>query len=149
MRQTSKSHPEKNQRTNQNQTTQTRKTNQSPPFAIHQSLLTRRAWEAHTEKAENLGPPSSPLSDNTVPLLLFLCNNGQAWAPLPQPSPLPPPTPGLPQSLLPLLPQPPRQLQPHSAEQPNQELMIALGTLWQPLCAEWAPGAHQAEEEAE
>jgi hypothetical protein len=41
----------------------------------HQSLSTQKAREAHTEKIENCGPPLLPQWDNTVPLLLFYCNN--------------------------------------------------------------------------
>jgi len=48
-----------------------------------------------------------------------------------------------------LLPRFQPQLQPRLAEQPNQELMTALETLWQLLYIERALGAHQAEEEAE
>jgi hypothetical protein len=46
-----------------------------PISKTHQWLSTQQAWEAHTKKNENLGHPSSPQQDNTVPLLLFLCHN--------------------------------------------------------------------------
>src|SRR6266851_298574 len=127
-----------------------KKMNQSPPSAIHQSLSTQQAREAHTEKAENPGPHLSPQRDNTVPLLLLLRNNRQRWAPQPQLLQPPPPAPAPPPSPPPLLPLPQfQQLLQHPLEkQPNLELTIALGTLWQPLYAGQAPGAHQAEEEA-
>src|SRR6266851_2389643 len=102
-----------------------KKMNQSPPSAIHQSLSTPQAQEPHTEKAENPGPRLSPQRDNTVPLLLLLCNNRQRWAPQPQPLQLPPLAPAPPPSLLPLLlPQFQQQPQPPQ-EQLNPELTIA------------------------
>ncbi len=132
-----------------NQTTPTKKKSQSPLSIIHRLLSTQRAREAHTEKAKNPGRPSSPQQDNTVPLLLLLRNNKQRWVPQPQPSQQPPSALALQLSLSPLpLPQFQQHLLPPQ-EQLNQELTTALGTLWQPLYAERALGAHQAEEEAE
>ena len=148
--QTLKSHPEKIRKTSQNKMTPTKTTSQSPPFATHRLLSTQQAWEAHTEKVENLRRPSSHQRDNTVPLLLLSQHNRRTWALQPQPSQQPPPAPGLHPSLLPPLPPLPLpQLPQHPLEeQLSPELMTTLGTLWQSLCRGQALGLCQ-EEEAE
>jgi len=114
----------------------------------HLSLSTQKAWEAHTEKTENYGPPSLPQQDNTVPLLLFYHNNHQQWHPQ-QPQPQPPPLEQAPQPLPlthHLLPLPLQLLlqTPHPEEH-HQESTIDLGLLWLPLLG----GPDQAEEEEE
>ena len=108
---------------------------------MHQWLSTQQAWEAHTEKNENLGHPSLPQLDNTVPLLLFLCNNQRAWL-LQQLPPQPP-----------LLEPPPPWQQPQ--QQPPQQLLHplpleltnTLETLWQPPSEGQALGLRLEEEE--
>ena len=121
----------------------------------HQSLSTQKAWEAHTEKIENLGPPSSPQQDNTVPLLLFYRNNCRQWRPQ-QPQQQPPPLEQAPQPLplthhlLPLPLQP--LLQTPHPEEHHQESTIDLGLLWLPLLGgpdQEAEEAEEAEEAAE
>jgi hypothetical protein len=152
-----------NQQTNQpkkptyreNQTTtKTTPPTKNPISETHQWLSTQQAREAHTEKNENLGHLSSPQRDNTVPLLLFLCNNRRAWLPQqspPQPPPLEPP---LSQQL------PQRQPQQQPQRQPQWqhlhplplELTNTLETLWQPPSEGPALGLHlgaAAEEEEE
>jgi hypothetical protein len=118
----------------------------------HQSLSIQKAQEAHTEKIENLGPPSLPQRDNTVPLLLFYRNNRQQWRPQqlqPQPPPLEQALQPLPSMhhLPPLLLQLPPQI-PHP-EECHQELTIDLGLLWLPLSGGPDQGPQEAEEEEE
>jgi hypothetical protein len=117
----------------------------------HLSLSTQKAQEAHTEKTKNRGPPLLPQHDNTVPLLLFYCNNRRQWHPQ-QPQPPPPPLERAPQllplthHLLPLPLQPlPQTLHP---EEHHQESMINLGLLWLPLSGGPDQAAEEEEEEA-
>ena len=151
-RQTLKLHLEKGQQTNKNKTKPKTTTNWNLLSATHRSLSTQQAQEAHTEKDENLGCPSSHQRDNTVPLLLFLHHNKRAWVPQLQPSQPPPLVlapplslpPPLPPLLLPQLPQ-----HPPLEEQLSPELMSALGTLWQPPCEGQVLGLRLEEEVAE
>jgi hypothetical protein len=130
------------------------KTNQPNKMTskAHWSLSTQKAREAHTEKIENLGPPSLPQQDNTVPLLLFYRNNRRQWR-LQQPQPQPPPLEQAPQPLplthhlLPLLLLLPLQT-PHPEEH-HQELTIDLGLLWLPLSGGPDQVAEEEEEVAE
>jgi hypothetical protein len=119
----------------------------------HRLLSIQKAQEAHIEKIKNLGPPSLPQQDNTVPLLLFYHNNYRWWHPQ-QPQPLPPP---LEQALQPLpsmhhLPPLLLQLPPQTPhlEECHQESMIDLGLLWLLLSEGLDQGLPEVEvEEAE
>jgi hypothetical protein len=118
----------------------------------HRSLSTQKAWEAHTEKIKNLGPPSLPQQDNTVPLLLFYRNNRRQWHPQ-QPQPQPPPLEQAPQPLplthhlLPLPLQP--LLQTLHPEEHLQASTIDSGLLWLLLLRGPDQAAEEEEEEEE
>ena len=117
----------------------------------HQSLSTQKAREAHTEKTKNLGPPSLPQQDNTVPLLLFYRNNHRQWHPQ-QLQQLPPleqalqPLPSMHHLPLPLLQLPPQTLHP---EEHHQGLTTDLGLLWLPLSEGLGQGPRVVEAEEE
>ena len=133
------------------------KTNQSHTTIseTHQLFLTQKAWEAHTEKIENLRCPLSPQQDNTVPLLLFLCHNKKTWVPQQPPLQPPPLTPPLPLQLQPLplqLLHPLLLLLPLPQlleEELSLELKTTLEMLWQLPYEEQGLGLHLEEEKVE
>src|SRR6266851_8142998 len=73
MRHMLKSHPEKGQQTNKNKPRPKTTMNQKPLSATHWLLSTQQAWEAHTEKVENLGRPHH--TNETIQYLYFCYHN--------------------------------------------------------------------------